>query len=175
MACCCPLQLLRFKKPESTAPEIPSPKFLKPQVSKVAEKSQFERSQGAQPEEQGPRSPAVLWEIAYKNLQKDDSKLTEAYEAVLVRIDAKNPERLLSCSSDGKPGPEMLADAVKGGLERTEKLAQAEDVLGSIVDVVLDIKEIVSNVLSAAPQAAAAWTGLMLVFEVKRFHSLSLI
>jgi N-terminal domain of NWD NACHT-NTPase len=65
--------------------------------------------------------------------------------------------------------PKMLDDAVKEGLEHTKELEKAKEVVGGIVDVVLSVKGIVSSALSTVPQAAAAWTGMMLVFEARRF------
>jgi hypothetical protein len=119
------------------------------------------------PKDHVPREPSVLWNDAYEAVVSDDVALAKAYEDVLVRIDSESPQRLLPPVSDSRPRLEKLEDAVRKGVKRTERWQEARDSVGDILDAVRSANNIISNALSAVPQAAAAWTGMMLVFEVR--------
>lgn len=127
------------------------------------------------PKEYEPRKPEELWNLAYDSLRGEDGnpKLTRAYEAVLFRI-SDTPAQTLTEPIDQIPEVddtarlEQLTNAVEKGRERIEKFVEAKEFTGDVLKVVLSAKDLIGNALSAFPQAAAAWTGVTLVFEVRR-------
>lgn len=122
-----------------------------------------------------PRQPEELWELAYDRLRSNDGdpKLTKAYEAVLSRIGDKPAQTLSENITeiqevDDTVRREQLKIAVKKGLKRTEAFQEAIESAGGVLKAVLSAKELIGSALSVFPQAAAAWTGVTLVFEVRR-------
>jgi hypothetical protein len=146
----------------------------------VASPAPAESPKDAQPKEYKPREPEELWNLAYDSLRGKDAedrdlKLTKAYETVLFRIGDKPtqtlPKKITQIAEvDGMAREEELRKAVEDGQERTRMFQKTRDCAGEVSDVVLGAKELIGNALSAFPQAAAAWTGLMLVFEVRRIQ-----
>ena len=59
-----------------------------------------------------------------------------------------------------------LNTAVQDGLGRTQEYEDAKQFTGSMLGVVMGAKDLISQAVEGFPQAAAAWTGVTLVFEV---------
>ncbi|KAE8446252.1 hypothetical protein EG329_012338 [Mollisiaceae sp. DMI_Dod_QoI] len=182
MSCCCKrFRAVRTKKSRPTQPpDTQASRITVLQSSKVSGtptpglttgESQCEGSPSPSPpaeplpEEHRLREPSVLWSDAYDAVINGDPDLAKAYERILIRIVSENPESLSDPLNDSRPRREELEDAVQKGLERTERWQKAIKSTGDILGVVMSAKDIISNVLSVVPHAAAAWTGIMLVFE----------
>jgi hypothetical protein len=70
--------MLGLKKPDSTPSKVPSPRVAVPQRSRASPNS----PQKSQPDQRKPREPAVLWQDAYNSLERENVRLTNAYEDV---------------------------------------------------------------------------------------------
>jgi hypothetical protein len=124
-----------------------------------------------------PREAAELWNEAYNDLRNNDPtrSLTQQYERVLIRIDYKSGELLGESDTNidtldtgGDARMALIKAAVEKGLKHTQALEDAKEMVGDVLQVVLGVKDLVSSALTAFPPAAAAWTGISLVFEVSR-------
>jgi hypothetical protein len=171
MSCCTSLCAWFHRKKQEETPASPPP----------AESSESPTPpKDAQPEEFKPREPEELWNLAYDSLRGKDAeagdlKLTKAYETVLFRIGDKPtqtlPEKITQIAEVGGMAREKeLRKAVEDGQERTRRFQDATERTVEVLDVVRGANELIGKALSAFPQAAAAWTGVMLVFEVRRIQ-----
>ena len=152
-----------------------SPETLSGRKPELANSALPTTSEDQSLKEHKPRQPEELWELAYDRIRSEDGdpKLTKAYEAVLSRIGDKPaptlPEKITDVPEvEDTARQETLKKAVEDGLKRTQRLQEAKQFTGDVLTAVLSAKQLIGNALSLFPQAAAAWTGVTLVFEVSR-------
>jgi hypothetical protein len=69
-------------------------------------------------------------------------------------------------SSDTRGPRQQMDRAVKEGLRRTEKAAAMMDKMQDGMHVVSSVKLLISSAAKHSPEAAAAWAGICLLFEV---------
>lgn len=115
-----------------------------------------------------------LWQKAYEELVKQDPELIKAYQSVLIRVAPK------SAPTPPPSKPEIhhleevdsgsLAEAVTQGLAQTKEAEVATQVDGEVMKVLVGVKDLIAGALFSFPPAAAAWTGLMVVFGVGRIY-----
>jgi len=119
-----------------------------------------------------------LWKEAYDVLCKQDPDLVESYQSALLRVtrvSTSDPATTRGQVEEqhGLAGEELdtqLKEAIRAGLERTKDYEESIQTTGEIVDAILSIRGLIGTALSAFPQAAAAWTGVTLVFDVRNDH-----
>ncbi|KAI0397540.1 hypothetical protein F5Y17DRAFT_454943 [Xylariaceae sp. FL0594] len=126
------------------------------------------------PEPRDTAKAGRLWKEAYDILCDQEPDLVESYQSLLLRItheattDPTAAAGRQIVKQHGLTGEELdsqLREAAQAGLERTADYEAAVQATGEIADAVLSIRELIRTALAAFPQAAAAWTGVTLVFD----------
>jgi N-terminal domain of NWD NACHT-NTPase len=117
-----------------------------------------------------PYGPDRLWDQAYDDLKKTESRLLELYEAILSckLKDAKNGKNLIE--QDLSKRDVQMDDLVKIGLKQTEKLGKAKKDVGIAIDIVLSVKDAIGGALQPVPIAALAWTGVCVALQVRSWY-----
>lgn len=118
-------------------------------------------------ENNGSASKTSLWVRAYDAICKDDPRLVAAYKAVLSS--KLRPEAVCDTGADGddtEHARQEMDRQVQEGLRRTEKAAAKMDKIHEGIRVVSSVKELISTAAKHAPEAAAAWAGICLLFTV---------
>ncbi|KAK0375526.1 hypothetical protein CLIM01_07133 [Colletotrichum limetticola] len=112
-----------------------------------------------------------LWIEAYHALEAEEKSIVKAYEALLVH-------RLKNISGDsgslGSPEitpetlktPDQLKRFVDAGLEESEKTAAVKKNIEKFNQLFLPVKEVMSVVVLAAPQAAIPWSCISFSLQV---------
>ena len=108
----------------------------------------------------------TLWIRAYDAICEDDPKLVAAYKAVLSS--ELRPEAVCDTGTDddAENARQEMDRQVQEGLRRTEKAAAKMEKIHEGVRIVSSVKELISAAAKHAPEAAAAWAGICLLFEV---------
>ena len=108
-----------------------------------------------------------LWIRAYDAICEDDPDLVAAYKAVLSS--ELRPEAVCDLGADSHDAgnaQQQMGRQVQEGLRRTEKAAAKMDKIHDGMRVVSSVNEIISAAVKYAPEAAAAWAGICLLFGV---------
>ncbi|KFH40933.1 Vegetative incompatibility protein HET-E-like protein [Hapsidospora chrysogenum ATCC 11550] len=108
-----------------------------------------------------------LWIRAYEAICDNDPKLVAAYKAVLSS--ELLPEAVCDRGGDGDDAENARQEMdrqVQEGLRRTEKAAARIDKMREGMRVVSSVKELISMAAKHAPEAAAAWAGICLLFTI---------
>lgn len=113
-------------------------------------------------------SETLLWIRAYDAICESDPELVAAYKVVLSS--ELCPEAVCDMGPDGNDVAENARQEidrqVQEGLRRTEKAAAKMDKIHEGARVVSSVKELISTAAKHAPEAAAAWAGICLLFAV---------
>lgn len=119
-------------------------------------------------ESDGSASKTLLWICAYDAICEDDLELVAAYKAVLSR--KLRPEVVCDTGADSDDNAENARQEmdrqVQEGLRRTGKAAAKMDKIHERMRVVSSVQELISTAAKHAPEAAAAWAGICLLFAV---------
>lgn len=119
-------------------------------------------------EDDRPAEKTQLWTRAYDALRDDDPKLVAAYEAVL--LSELRPEAACGVGEGGGDNPEdarcQMDSLVWEGLRRTERAAAKMDNIHEGMRVVYSMKAFIGTAVKHAPEVAAAWAGICLLFGV---------
>ena len=118
-------------------------------------------------ENDGPASKTPLWTCAYDAIYEDDPELVAAYKAILSS--ELRPEAVYDTGADGDDAENVRQEMdrqVQEGLRRTEKAAVKMDKIHEGMRVASSVKELISMAAKHAPEAAAAWAGICLLFAV---------
>ena len=114
-----------------------------------------------------------LWDRAYNGLKREEKELVDAYEKILSRqlqdgLDSEVPESQLNiiAQNDSDARRRQMAELIRIGLKKTAGEAKWKESVGKAVDFVMKAKDIISSAIQAVPQAAFAWTGVLIVLEV---------
>lgn len=118
-------------------------------------------------ENDGSASKTPLWIRAYDAIREDDPKLVAAYKAILSN--ELRPEAVCDTRADGDDAENARQEMdrqVQEGLRRTEKAAAKMDKIHEGMRAVSSVKELIGTTAKHAPEAAAAWAGICLLFAV---------
>ena len=119
-------------------------------------------------EDDRPAAKAQLWVRAYDAIRDDDPDLVATYEAVL--LSELRPEPECDVGEGGDDNPEdarrQMDRLVREGLRRTERAAAKMDNIHEGMRVVSSVQAFISTAVMHAPEAAAAWAGICLLFRV---------
>jgi hypothetical protein len=114
-----------------------------------------------------PKPQAELWIRAYDVLSKDDPELVAAYNTVLsskLRPESTSDnDEVVSDTGDARL---QMDRAVKEGLRRTENAVARLEKVHEGIRIVSSVKELIGKATKHSPEAAAAWAGICLLFEV---------
>ena len=119
-----------------------------------------------------------LWNDAYEQLKADDAKLVESYELILSEHmlsptgnegAADEFARQNEISNDPEKRQQQMEMLKEAGLERTRKGASVKAKINSALQTVAPIRDILEKSLKASQEAAAVWSGVSLIFEVKSY------
>ncbi|KKZ62642.1 hypothetical protein EMCG_03052 [[Emmonsia] crescens] len=112
-----------------------------------------------------------LWDEAYSELRKEDSKLVDAYERGLFAIEdlrQKAPE-----GEDREIQLQKLLDSKLQDIENSQmkisihgKEVVIKDQVRKVVQSILSVKNYIGTVASTEPHAALAWTGVLIILPV---------
>jgi len=103
---------------------------------------------------------AQLWIHAYNAISEDDPKLVAAYKAVLSS--ELRPEATPNITD-----PRLQMEGiVQEGLRKTENTANILHKMHDGMRIVSSVKELIGKAAKHAPEAAAAWAGICLLFDV---------
>jgi hypothetical protein len=69
-------------------------------------------------------------------------------------------------NSDTVDARQQMDRAVKEGLRRTERATAKMDKMQEGMRIVSSVKQLISSAAKHSPEAAAAWAGICLLFEV---------
>ncbi|KAF5522657.1 Vegetative incompatibility protein HET-E-1 [Colletotrichum aenigma] len=112
-----------------------------------------------------------LWNQAYDNLKRSETKLVEAYENLLsaeLRGDSHTP----AASAEPHIKPELqerwhqMELLVQVGLQKTNKEAEFKQKASDVIRVISPLKEVIGKAVQAAPEAAIAWVGVSFALEI---------
>ncbi|RYP25887.1 hypothetical protein DL768_011651 [Monosporascus sp. mg162] len=118
------------------------------------------------PDAANPSFPGRLWTDAYDAIKKDDPKLVDAYQMVLHReLGGESSAADIREGEDDQTDAErtrtQMVQLVEAGLKKSEKEAAAKHKIQEGMRVVSSVKELVGTALKHAPEAAAAWGGVL--------------
>ncbi|KAK1837820.1 nwd1 protein, partial [Colletotrichum chrysophilum] len=112
-----------------------------------------------------------LWNEAYDNLKRSESKLVEAYEN-LLSAELPGDSHTLAASAENhiKPDPQerwhQMELLVQVGLQKTKKDAESKQKASDVIRVISPLKEGIGKAVQAAPEAAIAWVGVSFALEI---------
>jgi hypothetical protein len=112
---------------------------------------------------------AQLWISAYSAISEENRELVAAYKDVLsskLRPESTSDSDGMGNNSDTVDARQQMDRAVKEGLRRTEKAAAIMDKMQEGMRIVSSVKQLISSAAKYSPEAAAAWAGICLLFEV---------
>lgn len=121
-----------------------------------------------------PKVSERLWNEAYDRLKQKELKLVDAYERILSREVEKDDSSVEGSQMD-KNSIEQTDKAkrwsqmellVEAGLKKTERESKMKETVGTAMQVVLSVKDLVGSALETIPQAALAWTGVCFAMQV---------
>ncbi|KAF4415304.1 Vegetative incompatibility protein HET-E-1 [Colletotrichum fructicola] len=112
-----------------------------------------------------------LWNQAYDNLKRSESKLVEAYENLLsAELPGDSHTPAASAENHIKPDPQerwhQMELLVQVGLQKTKKEAEFKQKASDVIRVISPLKEVIGKAVQAAPEAAIAWVGVSLALEI---------
>ena len=112
-----------------------------------------------------------LWDEAYDELRRREPGLVEAYEKILSHDYevAREAERAQEnhIEQDDRMRRRMQMDQIlRNILQHTTKPSGVEGRVKDAIDVVLSLKEVISNSLQPVPIAALAWIGVCIGLQV---------
>ncbi|PYI24418.1 hypothetical protein BO99DRAFT_321342 [Aspergillus violaceofuscus CBS 115571] len=119
-----------------------------------------------------------LWKVALEELREKDGRLVAAYEKDLVSESSKNQgqdgERQIESGRLSKPEPQQ--ELVREALQRLEDGQLViprrcrQTAIGNhvqlIVQIILSVKDVISQAVSAEPHASLAWAGVLVVLPL---------
>jgi hypothetical protein len=117
-----------------------------------------------------PTHQAQLWIGAYNAISEEDPKLVAAYTAILsskLRPESTSNRGEVDDDSNTGDALQQMNRAVKEGLRRTEKAAAVMDKMHEGMRIVSSVKALISSAAKHSPEAATAWAGICLLFEVR--------
>ncbi|KAL6824273.1 WD40-repeat-containing domain protein [Trichoderma sp. SZMC 28015] len=106
-----------------------------------------------------------LWDRAYDDLKKQDAALIQAYEKILSnKLNEANgsEQQNIIAQHDAHARRNQMRQLIYDGLNKTAKEAKVKEVIG----IAISTKDIITNAVQAAPQAALAWTGVCVALEM---------
>ncbi|KAF4920398.1 Vegetative incompatibility protein HET-E-1, partial [Colletotrichum fructicola] len=112
-----------------------------------------------------------LWNQAYDNLKRSESKLVEAYENLLsAELPGDSHTPAASAENHIKPDPQerwhQMELLVQVGLQKTKKDAESKQKASDVIRVISPLKEGIGKAVQAAPEAAIAWVGVSFALEI---------
>ncbi|KAF4884464.1 Vegetative incompatibility protein HET-E-1 [Colletotrichum fructicola] len=112
-----------------------------------------------------------LWNQAYDNLKRSESKLVEAYENLLsAELPGDSHTPAASAENHIKPDPQerwhQMELLVQVGLQKTKKEAEFKQKASDVIQVISPLKEVIGKAVQAAPEAAIAWVGVSFALEI---------
>ncbi|KAF4475367.1 Vegetative incompatibility protein HET-E-1 [Colletotrichum fructicola Nara gc5] len=112
-----------------------------------------------------------LWNQAYDNLKRSESKLVEAYENLLsAELPGDSHTPAASAENHIKPDPQerwhQMELLVQVGLQKTKKGAEFKQKASDVIQVISPLKEVIGKAVQAAPEAAIAWVGVSFALEI---------
>ncbi|KAJ0350786.1 hypothetical protein KNSL1_003698 [Colletotrichum chrysophilum] len=112
-----------------------------------------------------------LWNQAYDNLKRRESKLVEAYENLLsAELPGDSHTPAASAENHIKPDPQerwhQMELLVQVGLQKTKKEAEFKQKASDVIRVISPLKEVIGKAVQAAPEAAIAWVGVSFALEI---------
>lgn len=119
-----------------------------------------------------------LWRVALESLREREKRLVTAYEQDIARGDSNNnPEKQPEGSQvDGRKAQQQhlvrqsLRELEDGKLfipRRCRQTAVSNHVQ-RIVHIIISVKDVISQAISADPHASLAWAGVLVVLPVSR-------
>ncbi|KAF4474795.1 Vegetative incompatibility protein HET-E-1 [Colletotrichum fructicola Nara gc5] len=112
-----------------------------------------------------------LWNQAYDNLKRSESKLVEAYENLLsAELPGDSHTPAASAENHIKPDPQerwhQMELLVQVGLQKTKKEAEFKQKASDVIRVISPLTEVIGKAVQAAPEAAIAWVGVSFALEI---------
>ncbi|KAH6654591.1 hypothetical protein BKA67DRAFT_517795 [Truncatella angustata] len=169
-------------EPTSNPTSIPSRTTPSPTSSQpIAEPAPGTSSQlpasklslGADKDSQLPNPQERLWHEAYDDLEKNEPKVTQAFEKIIAaKLGQNEPSTQLDQAAEHvitaswKPTTVQMHKLVLDGLDRTEKTASVKQGLGNVLQAVQTARVLMNSAVQFVPQAAVAWAGVCLGLEV---------
>ncbi|KAH8203360.1 hypothetical protein TruAng_002455 [Truncatella angustata] len=130
-------------------------------------------SLGADKDSQLPNPQERLWHEAYDDLEKNEPKVTQAFEKIIAaKLGQNEPSTQLDQAAEHvitaswKPTTVQMHKLVHDGLDRTEKTASVKQGLGNVLQAVQTARVLMNSAVQFVPQAAVAWAGVCLGLEV---------
>ncbi|PYI36163.1 hypothetical protein BP00DRAFT_474846 [Aspergillus indologenus CBS 114.80] len=119
-----------------------------------------------------------LWKVALEELREKDGRLVAAYEQDLVSESSKNQgqdgARQIESGRLSKPEPQQ--ELVREALQRLEggqlviprrcRQTAIGNHVQRIVQIILSVKDVISQAVSAEPHASLAWAGVLVVLPL---------
>ncbi|KAJ8106757.1 hypothetical protein ONZ43_g6953 [Nemania bipapillata] len=119
---------------------------------------------------------ARIWNEAYDNLKREEPKLVDAYERLLSRELSKGDLSSMEMDeapldneieqTDSKKRRSQMLSVVQAGLDKTKKEAAVKHAIQGKMHVVSSVKELISEAVKLAPEAAIAWAGACFALQM---------
>lgn len=106
-----------------------------------------------------------MWAQAYADLEKSEPKLAEAFKKI-VRDQLKQ-SGLVELGEKDHPTPDQMQKLVHEGLDRLSTESAIKQGIGTALDAIKPVKDIMDQVVTFAPQASVPWAGVCLGLEVR--------
>ncbi|RYP84315.1 hypothetical protein DL770_005219 [Monosporascus sp. CRB-9-2] len=115
-----------------------------------------------------------LWNEAYDDLKKKESKLVDAYERLLSRelsegdsssMDETPQENEIE-QTNLKTRRTQMVRLVQAGLKKIEKEAAVKHDIQEKMHTVSSVKELIDTAVKSVPEAAIAWTGACFILQM---------
>lgn len=156
-------------KPQSQSAPVPKPSAP---TEDVKPSTVVPNGAAVTPPAPTPSLAEKIWDRAYNNLRDGDekeSKLVKEYEKILT-LELKDDDDGSGTPSASLEGVEnaieqhnpdkrraQMRGIIDAGLKKTEKQANAKSVMGSILGGISPLTDIITEAISASPQAALPW------------------
>lgn len=105
-----------------------------------------------------------MWAQAYIDLEKSEPKLAEAFRKI-VRAQLKQ-SGLIELGEKDHPTPDQMQKLVHEGLDRLSTESAIKQGIGTALDAIKPVRDIMDQVVTFAPQASVPWAGVCLGLEV---------
>lgn len=105
-----------------------------------------------------------MWAQAYADLEKTEPKLAEAFKKI-VR-DLFNQSGSIELGEEDDPTPDQMQKLVHEGLDKLSTVSAIKQGIGTALDAIKPVRDIMDQVVTFAPQASVPWAGICLGLEV---------